>query len=817
MWNGDQPGFCSCHGYASRYENWDFPETSSMVRGRARSRSPFNNNKPGTEILKGEKRKDGKHGLQEQNLCLKRKFKELQRYHERERKIWSLEKEGFLREITEIKAGENRGNLLELKAILEVIQTEQRKEEKKWTDFLLQFLNNRCGWELERRELHHHISQLEANSAQTCTNKLTSIIHKDLRKEKEAQKSLLEDTHTAAMELRKQIENNDRNWKVEKMELMERFDSERREWECQWKIMQRKIEELYQEVKLRRENKLNEEDKKIQEKAFPFAVPFSHPEPREIPTTGRTTHQHNINNQTDTSDKIYPNVCPNPNKEQTSELKTASSKVESEKCLDQKMSKSDNDILNDALKEIARVSEELCKYQEEIRNKTYCKRTVPSPSVRGTKEAGNKPLNAENNFVSKNKQIIHGNKLNNSKNLEFTLCNSLSEQSKFTSTPVELQETSFSPWGFSWDLTNSLFPETDKTSVSGTGKKCSTASKKDAASNSAEFVVNKNFDGLCHVKVLCDINTLEEDNLAETFLTNSLTPEIDQQNGFIDHSGIQHPGNLHPDMIMLGHSFSSDSNYDNMKNGKLAAKIDEFNRIVFKTGKGNSIFPDLSLDIPQTGIGELHNYSPCDYPNTASLKTCCVTEKSVPAFEESDLHVTNKSVKVTAQQYQHQPTGTHSTSSYQNMFQEHNWKPSNLSGRPRSADSRSNYRVVEKLLKSYEDKTASPFCNSKHSSSKMTQSDLLLTETGSEALTQCLEMLQLDQTAEVLQRDISIFWHPRQEALSLKQPEMSLLVTSSNGKGFSRPARPANRRPPSRWASTRSPPSLPLAIKRTAN
>lgn len=46
------------------------------------------------------------------------------------------------------------------------------------------------------------------------------------------------------MDLRKQLENTERNWNKEKMELLERFDNERKEWECQWKVMQKKIEEV---------------------------------------------------------------------------------------------------------------------------------------------------------------------------------------------------------------------------------------------------------------------------------------------------------------------------------------------------------------------------------------------------------------------------------------------------------------------------------------------------------------------------------------------------------------------------------------------
>lgn len=47
------------------------------------------------------------------------------------------------------------------------------------------------------------------------------------------------------MDLRKQLENTEKNWNKEKMELLERFDNERKEWECQWKVMQKKIEEVF--------------------------------------------------------------------------------------------------------------------------------------------------------------------------------------------------------------------------------------------------------------------------------------------------------------------------------------------------------------------------------------------------------------------------------------------------------------------------------------------------------------------------------------------------------------------------------------------
>lgn len=65
-----------------------------------------------------------------------------------------------------------------------------------------------------------------------------------LRREREEQRQLLEDTHSTAMDLRCRLEHSERDWSRERAELLERFDVERREWESQLKDMQKKIEEV---------------------------------------------------------------------------------------------------------------------------------------------------------------------------------------------------------------------------------------------------------------------------------------------------------------------------------------------------------------------------------------------------------------------------------------------------------------------------------------------------------------------------------------------------------------------------------------------
>lgn len=712
-----------------------------------------------------------------------------------------------------LQAGENRGILLELKAVLEVIQREQRREEKKWSDFLLQFLNDRCGWESERIERRQNISKIEDISTTTCVNQSNPTNQEDKKKEKSEQKQQLEDKTAAAMELRTPLENNEWNWKVEKMEMLERFDNERKEWEYQWKIMQKKIEELYQEVKLRREKNMNGDEDRLEEKMLNFSMPFAQAEP--VKTTNAAKQNDVIRIKPDKIDTAWLNNY-SYTKMEKKELRTPNQNhhtcsVEAEK-IAQRMSKTENDTLNDALKEIAKVSEELCKYQEEIRSRTNCKKPV-SDSVVGESRRNLHVKTARNQTLcpkgSTNKQK---DCVSSSKTMQVSFFTAEpSQQQEKDDLSLGTQDTSFSSLNFSWPLSNSLIQ--DKISVVNDNLSPITSKK-------VTTDPEPNNDGeLCHLEWLCGIGGLEDGNFTESLFNsftdiNNFTPEMNKQNLSVSQNDFF---NSDPEMIMFGHStVGSAYSYGNtIKNGKLAAKIDEFNRVVFKAGKGSAVSHDethVSLDVARD-LDEENLSPPVSQHLTtgkAITKPLIVTEIQEPPCAISKSHIGAKVEKPTAQQSQ-QTNGSHITSSYKNTLQKHNWKGINLSGRPRSADSRSNYGVVEKLLKSYETKVAAPICNSKQSVSKWTQSDFLLTDNSSETLTQCLEMLHLHQTANVLQNDIH--WYPHQDSLSLKLPEVSRIPSSE--KGFSRPARPANQRPPSRW-STRSP-SMPAPVRRATH
>ncbi|XP_047216902.1 uncharacterized protein KIAA0408-like isoform X1 [Girardinichthys multiradiatus] len=205
-------------------------------------------------------------GPQQQQTRLKKKLEDLKKRHVQDKEEWMREKESLLRQVADIQGGENRRILLDLKTVLEEVQAEVKKEEEKRSELQLQYTRDRCAWDIEKAELKCRIAQLEAREATGLVSGglqsavgLGSVTLQSPRKsnsetstlcrEREEQRRIVAETHSTAMDLRCRLEHSERDWLKEKAELLERFDGERREWESQLKDMQRKIEELYFEVR----------------------------------------------------------------------------------------------------------------------------------------------------------------------------------------------------------------------------------------------------------------------------------------------------------------------------------------------------------------------------------------------------------------------------------------------------------------------------------------------------------------------------------------------------------------------------------------
>ncbi|KAK9411566.1 hypothetical protein NXF25_002741 [Crotalus adamanteus] len=191
------------------------------------------------------------------------------------------------------------------------------------------------------------------------------------------------------MDLQTQLENmTEKNWSKEKMELLERFDSERKEWECQWKVMQKKIEELYQEVKLRRESNTSiSENKPIHHKAEQQSCSpiLEWSDPPGLYSC--SPDKESLQSKAEKESKCVKNK--RRNHVFAKDHLTFENAKESEDCVDLKTTKNYTQDLNIALKELAKVSEDLCTYQEEIRKKANHRRKKMFPFLGESIESGN--------------------------------------------------------------------------------------------------------------------------------------------------------------------------------------------------------------------------------------------------------------------------------------------------------------------------------------------------------------------------------------------------------------------------------------------
>ncbi|TTA40559.1 Ethylmalonyl-CoA decarboxylase [Bagarius yarrelli] len=415
MWNalGNGSGFYSGGGggYVCTTHGWEFVPCSMLDREGDRGRSPHRGVTSTASVghfseQSGLRRAASpRTELKSQHLRLRRRFEELRRRHSQEKDVWMKEKEMLLREVADVQGGENRRILLDLKTLLEEVQSEVKREENKRSELQLQYTKDQCAWELEKAELKCRISQLESKKT---VNRETGDT---LRNEREEERRLLADTHTAAMDLRCRLEHSERDWAREKSELLERFDLERKEWESQLRDMQCKIEELYHEVKTHRQKGAFGPNSGTQSTALRLsthsgstasstltdsseAQSSSYSEPFTQHKHSRTDSRRNCNepdgqrcsiqcaqnkleanNTTELEDLLHVYLVNKPMSSIQNNLLTTDRGFRNNNIDCGTDTKKNTMALNDAFKEIARVSEELCSYQDEIRKRSDIKRS----------------------------------------------------------------------------------------------------------------------------------------------------------------------------------------------------------------------------------------------------------------------------------------------------------------------------------------------------------------------------------------------------------------------------------------------------------
>ncbi|XP_069424733.1 microtubule cross-linking factor 1 isoform X5 [Ovis canadensis] len=131
-----------------------------------------------------------------------------------------------------------------LKALLEELREELREDARARQRLQQQYAGDKAAWDMEWATLTCRLEQLEAKNEKSLGDPGSYTDSKGaFRKEREVQQKLLADSHRLVMDLRWQIHHSEKNWNREKVELLDRLDRERQEWgqrekELLWRIEQ---------------------------------------------------------------------------------------------------------------------------------------------------------------------------------------------------------------------------------------------------------------------------------------------------------------------------------------------------------------------------------------------------------------------------------------------------------------------------------------------------------------------------------------------------------------------------------------------------
>uniref|UniRef100_A0A3B3VUS7 Protein SOGA3-like n=1 Tax=Poecilia latipinna TaxID=48699 RepID=A0A3B3VUS7_9TELE len=593
------------------------------------------------------------------------------------------------------------------------------------------------------------------------------------------------------MDLRCRLDHNERDWLREKAELLERFDVERREWECQLKDMQKKIEE-------------------VRCLTIMFKADFQY-----VFVNIRGLFMKYL---------LLPNY-------KTIILSHCLSVC----CV----------FLSQALKEIARVSEELCSYQDEIRKKSGDKsflQVEEAPCDLSQIYDDLRALQRENWITLSPESTWRANRSSS----DTWMANTSdpypyrdAETSPGESSDMETAAPPIPPRTSSWNL-NSSNPDTElhiPESPMATMRKChspcvlldrkcnspSIVRKfeamlqenegkvfKDGVLTSCSTPSNSNCNtGCCHNRWSCDASKLTHNkqlmyetvqkSFSEVNILTAGTDLCPEKNNDVGKVQVFPVIQEFPvDSISQG----SPSLQGSRRNLMLERKTAEFNRTLFQAEMGRGVdIQETRFEACQPVFGTSSHILP---PKDATSPSMCsdvstdITDSySKPARASvSPLQPSAESKKrhvAQPRQRSDSPLQLDSSRPVLRIMNEHPWKPLTLAAYPRPEGSRSNYGAVERILKNYE------------SAARAQQNEMVSNPT---------ELDMLDMTPLPLSPTLRHIHDPSRHELQqtpegvLRSPEdeESSVTPPSVHKNFSRPARPANRRLPSRWAS-RSPTS----------
>ncbi|XP_052606152.1 microtubule cross-linking factor 1 isoform X3 [Peromyscus californicus insignis] len=181
------------------------------------------------------------------------------------------------------QVGENQQLFRALKALLEDFRSELREDEHARLRLQQQYASDKAAWDVEWAVLKCRLEQLEEKAEKSLGELDSSAEGKGaLKKEREVHQKLLADSHGLVMDLRWQIHHREKNWNREKVELLERLDSERQEWGRQKEELLWRVEQLQKENSPRRSGSFLCSEKEDNTRPFPHQGGLRAPRPVSI-------------------------------------------------------------------------------------------------------------------------------------------------------------------------------------------------------------------------------------------------------------------------------------------------------------------------------------------------------------------------------------------------------------------------------------------------------------------------------------------------------------------------------------------------------
>ncbi|XP_054443354.1 microtubule cross-linking factor 1 isoform X8 [Pteronotus mesoamericanus] len=139
---------------------------------------------------------------------------------------------------------ENQRLFCALKTLLEDLRSELREDEHARLQLQQQYASDKAAWDVEWAVLKCRLEQLEEKTEKNLGEPdPTTDSRGAFKKEREIHQKLLADSHGLVMDLRWQMHHSEKNWNREKVDLLDRLDRERQEWERQKKELLWKIEQ----------------------------------------------------------------------------------------------------------------------------------------------------------------------------------------------------------------------------------------------------------------------------------------------------------------------------------------------------------------------------------------------------------------------------------------------------------------------------------------------------------------------------------------------------------------------------------------------